>query len=43
MKASAQSDAIINEDDSAEVLELMIRLFGIVDKVYSAFMKAIRA
>ncbi len=43
MEVSAQLDAIINEDDSAEVYELMIRILDIVDKTYPNFMKAIWA
>ena len=43
MEVSAQLDAIINEDDSAEVYELMIRILDIVDKTYPDFMKAIWA
>ncbi len=43
MEVSAQIDAIIGENSSGDVFELMYRILGIVDEVYPSFMKAIWA
>ncbi len=43
MEVNAQTDAIIGENSSGDVFELMYRILGIVDEVYPSFMKAIWA